>query len=164
MAHTTAQLSPFRLQLGRWYHMPERERHMDVLDDLLRSMTFEFFGSGKHKIEFEDLMAAEGAVLLDVRAVPEWESLQLKLEHHLQVLWIPTHEIPDRLDEIPHDRVVGVFCTNGPRSAMVYLYLRSQGYEHVRIAPSNYEAITSLLLPGKLLKHLKARGAGEQGG
>lgn len=114
------------------------------------------------QIEFEDLMAAEGAILLDVRAVPEWESLQLRLEHHLRVLWIPTHEVPDRLDEIPRDRVVGVFCTNGPRSAMVYLYLRSHGYEQVRIAPSNYEAITSLLLPGKLLKHLKTRDAAGQ--
>jgi len=141
-----------------------REERMTILDGLIRGMTFEFFGSGGHKIEFGDLVATEGAVLLDVRAGPEWESLELKLEHHLPVLWIPTHEIPDRLDEIPRDRMVGVFCTNGPRSAMVYLYLRSQGYEQVRIAPSNYEAITSLLLPGKLLKHLTTQRAAGQGG
>jgi rhodanese-related sulfurtransferase len=137
---------------------------MTVLDDLIRGMTFEFFGGGGYKIEFEDLVGTEGAVLLDVRTAPEWESLQLKLEHHLQVLWIPTHEIPDRLGEIPRDRLVGVFCTNGLRSAMVYLYLRSRGYEQVRIAPSNCDAISNLLLPGKLLKHLKTRGVGEQGG
>ena len=134
---------------------------MTTLDGLIKGLTFEFFGSGKHKIEMEELLATKDAILLDVRAVPEWESLQLKLEHHLPVLWIPTDEIPDRLDEIPRDKTVGVFCTNGPRSAMVYLYLRSQGYDHVRLAPSNYDAITSLLLPGKLLKFLKgSRTAG----
>jgi hypothetical protein len=45
---------------------------------------------------------------------------------------------------------------------VIYLYLRSKGYEHVRVAPSSYDAITNLLGPGKLFKFLKQRaGSGE---
>ena len=126
-------------------------------------MTFDFFGSGKHKIEMEALLSTKDAVFLDVRSAPEWESIQIRLEHHIEVLWIPFDEIPARVSEIPRDRTVGIFCSAGTRSTMAYLYLRCKGYDNVRIAPSNYEAITSLLLPGKLFQHLSetATAAGE---
>ena len=125
---------------------------MNSLDNLLQNMTFDFFGSGKHKIEMDSLLATKGAVFLDVRSRPEWESIQIKLEHHIRVLWIPIDEIPTRYNEIPRDTTVGVFCSAGTRSTIVYLYLRSLGYENVRVAPSSYDAITNMLLPGKLYK------------
>lgn len=130
---------------------------MNNLDSLLQSMTFDFFGSGKHKIEMEKLLETKDAIFLDVRSRQEWESLQIKLEHHIRVIWIPIDEIPDRYKEIPQDKTIGVFCSAGTRSTVVYLYLRSLGYENVRIAPSNYDAITNLLLPGKLHKAIAAR-------
>lgn len=133
---------------------------MNNLNKLLQSMTFDFFGSGKHKIEMEKLLETKDAVFLDVRSRSEWESLQIKLEHHIQVLWIPMDEIPERYNEIPRDRTVGVFCSAGTRSTIAYLYLRSLGYENVRIAPSSYDAITNLLLPGKLHKVISSRERG----
>ena len=132
---------------------------MNSLDELLRGMTFDFFGSGKHKIEMEALLATKDAIFLDVRSRQEWESLQIRLEHHIKVLWIPIDELPDRYAEIPRDKTVGVFCTAGTRSAIVYAFLRSLGYENVRIALGNYEALTSLLLPGKLRKAIAMREA-----
>ena len=134
---------------------------MNTLEDLLKSMTFAFFGSRKHKIEMEELLATKDAVFLDVRSRPEWESIQIKLEHHIAILWIPINEIPARYREIPRDQVVGVFCSAGTRSAIVYAFLRSMGYENVRIAPSSYEAITNLLLPGKLFKVIVERKTGK---
>ena len=125
---------------------------MNKLDELLRGMTFEFFGSGRHKIDMDALLAMKDAIFLDVRSRQEWESLQIRLEHHIRLLWIPIDEIPDRYAEIPRDKTVGVFCSAGTRSTIVYFYLRSLGYENVRIAPSNYDAITSQLMPGKLYK------------
>ncbi|MGB9588398.1 MAG: rhodanese-like domain-containing protein [Armatimonadota bacterium] len=127
---------------------------MDEVEKVMQSMSFEFFGSGKHKIEMEELLATKDAIFLDVRSAPEVESIQLRLEHHIRVLWIPMDEIPARLNEIPRDKTIGAFCSAGTRSTMAYMYLRSKGYDNVRIAPSNYDAITSLLLPGKLFKHL----------
>jgi rhodanese-related sulfurtransferase len=130
---------------------------MNKLDDILRSMPFEFFGRGQHKIEMETLLTTKDAIFLDVRYREEWESIQIKLAHHIKVLWIPINEIPDRYQEIPRDRPVGIFCTAGTRSTIVYLYLLSLGYENVLIAPHNYDALTSLLLPSKLYKAISSR-------
>ncbi len=135
----------------------QKEAQMNNLDELLRSMTFEFFGAGKHKIERDAFLATKVAFFLDVRSRQEWESLQIKLEHHINVLWIPIDEVPSRWKEIPRDPTVGVFCSAGTRSTIVYLYLRSKGYQNVRIAPSTYDAITNLLLPGKLFKVVRER-------
>lgn len=130
---------------------------MNTLDSILKGMTFEFFGGGNHKIEMETLLTTKGAVFLDVRSRPEAESIQLKLEHHLKTLWIPIDEIPERHQEIPHDVTVGVFCSAGTRSTLVYLYLRTLGYDNIRIAQGNYDAIISMMLPGKLLKFITVR-------
>lgn len=131
----------------------------NIFEKTMKDMTFDFFGGGQHKIEMETLLATRDAVFLDVRSREERESIDIKLQHHIRVLWIPIEEIPDRHDEIPRDVQVGVFCSAGTRSTIVYFYLRALGYENVRIAPSNYEALTSLLLPGKLHKVIAARKA-----
>jgi len=134
---------------------------MNDMDHVLRTMTFEFFGAGKHKIEMEKLIAMDDGVFLDVRSVPELESLQLKLEHHIEVLHIPIDEIPDRIGEIPRDRMIGIFCSAGTRSTIVYAYLCTKGYENVRVTLGGYEAVASLVLPGKLLKHIEMKRSGK---
>lgn len=136
---------------------------MNELDMLLQGMTFDFFGTGKHKIEMETLLSSQNALLLDVRSRQEWESVQIRLENHISVLWIPIEDIPARCGEIPRDATVGLFCPAGVRSAIAYLYLRALGYEHVRIAPSSYDALTNLLLPGKLMKAIRERAAKSAG-
>jgi len=133
---------------------------MNELDSVLRTMTFEFFGTGKHKIEVEELFKTDGAIILDVRALPEVESVQFRLEHHIKVLHIPTHEIPDRYNEIPQDKMVGIFCSHGTRAAIVYAYLQSRGYENVRIILGGYDTVTSQLVPGKLLKQIRSGQTG----
>ena len=125
------------------------------LDSVLRTMTLEFFGGGKHKISPEALFGTESAVFLDVRSSPEQQSLDLPLEHHVTVLRIPTNEIPDRVDEIPRDRLVGVFCSAGTRATLVYAYLRTRGYRDVRIVHGGYEAVVDAIKPGKLWQHLE---------
>ena len=127
------------------------------MDHVLQTMTFEFFGAGEHKIEMEKLLTMGEAIFLDVRGVPEVESVQLRLKHHIEVLQIPINEIPDRIGEIPRDRTVGIFCSASTRSAIVYAYLCSKGYENVHIALGGYDAVTNLLLPGKVLKHIETK-------
>ncbi len=127
---------------------------MNEMEHVLRSMSFEFFGAGRHKLEMGKLLTMENAILLDVRSYPEVESLQLRLEYHVEVLHIPIDEIPDRIGEIPRDRMVGIFCSAGTRSAIVYAFLRAKGYENVRVVLGGYEAVASFVLPGSLLKHI----------
>ena len=135
-----------------------------VFEGVMKEMTFDFFGGDRHKIEMETLLSTRDAVFLDVRAKEEQDSVHIKLQHHIQVMWIPIEEVPDRHDEIPRDVPVGVFCSSGTRSTIVYFYLRALGYENVRIAPSSYDALTKMLLPGKLHKAIAARKAQEAKG
>ena len=130
---------------------------MRELDSVLRTMTLDFFGGGKHKVSPEALFGTKDAVLLDVRSIPEQESLNMLLEHHVTVLRIPTDEIPDRVDEIPRDRLVGVFCLTGIRASIVYAYLRTRGYSDVRIVHGGYEAVVDTLKPEALWQHLEQR-------
>ena len=46
-------------------------------------------------------------------------------------LHIPMGEIPGRINEIPRDRDVIVFCHSGVRSVSVTHYLQGEGYTRV---------------------------------
>lgn len=123
-------------------------------EEMLKSMTFEFFGSGKHRISSTQFLTEKDWIFLDVRANEELQTVAFSLVHHATVLHIPINEIPERLVEIPKDKSVGVFCSSGVRSAMVYFYLRSLGFDKVKIIDGGYKELVEELKPGKLLKHL----------
>ncbi|MBN2158996.1 MAG: rhodanese-like domain-containing protein [Spirochaetes bacterium] len=132
---------------------------MDKLNDVIQSMTFDFFGSGKHKISPSMHLSENNSLFLDVRSKEELNTIAFSLVHHMPVLHIPIDEIPDRVNEIPQDKIIGIFCSSGVRSTMVYLYLRTLGFENVRIIEGGYAELSDEFKPGKLLKHLnKNRG------
>jgi len=126
-------------------------------DELLKEMTFDFFGSGEHKMTVEQLLSEPGAVLLDVRSNEEIGTLNLPFSHDVTTLRIPTTEIPDRLHEIPADRQVAVFCSAGTRSAIVYAYLRTMGLDRARVLVGGYGEIAEHAKPGKLWKRMNGR-------
>lgn len=43
--------------------------------------------------------------------------------------WIPMNSVPDRLDELPRDKTLIVYCAAGARSFGVTHWLREQGFE-----------------------------------
>jgi rhodanese-related sulfurtransferase len=65
-------------------------------------------------------------VLLDVREPYERRMASIEPSLH-----IPMNEVPQRLDEIPKDREVVVYCHSGSRSMMVAGFLSGQGYRSV---------------------------------
>ncbi len=130
---------------------------MQRIEEVLKSMTFEFFGSGKHKVSVKDHLAEENALLLDVRSKEEYETLAIKLGYHIPVLHIPTDEVVNRLAEIPKDKHIGIFCSSGVRATMIYLYLRANEYENVRILDGGYKSLVEELKPGKILKTIKQK-------
>jgi rhodanese-related sulfurtransferase len=127
---------------------------MNKIDNIMKSMTFDFFGSGKHKINPSKHLSSNNSVFLDVRSKEELETVEFSLVHHMPVLHIPIDEIPDRLSEIPRDKTVGIFCSSGVRSTMTYFYLRTLGFENVRIIEGGYAELVDDFKPGKLLKHI----------
>jgi len=133
----------------------KRNEIMEKLEEIMKSMTFEFFGSGAHKVKAGDHFSKENALFLDVRSIEEADSLSFKLIHHMPVLHIPIEEIPDRKGEIPENKHIGIFCSSGVRATIVYAYLRANGYGNVRILEGGYSGIMEEFKPGKLLKKMK---------
>jgi len=127
---------------------------MEPIDNVLKTMNFDFFGNGKHKISPGIHFLDKNSIFLDVRSDEELLTLSFSLVHHMPVLHIPVDDIPERINEIPHDKIVGVFCSSGVRSTMVYFYLRTLGFENVRIIEGGYAELVNEFKPGKLLKHI----------
>lgn len=126
---------------------------METFDELLRSFDLEYFGNGKHKVGFEKAYeeARNGNLtLLDVRTNEEVEQVRFGF-----ALNIPLNEVPDRMNEIPKDKPVAVYCVSGTRAAFASVYLQVNGYENVRIIPESHSDITNMFKPGSVLKNLK---------
>jgi len=124
------------------------------LEQALRNMTLEFFGSGKHKISPDNLLEKKNVLLLDVRTKEEHESISIKFGGYSNIICknIPLNELPDRIDEIPKESFIAIFCPANFRSSMTYLYLLSKGFTNIRILDGGYAALTDAILPGKLIK------------
>lgn len=127
----------------------------DTFSKWLSGLTFEYWSTGQHKIEpatfFEKWTKGE-AVLLDVRAEEEKQFASLPF-----ALAIPVNELPARLNEIPHDKLVVTFCSGGDRANVAFAYLRAQGFENVRIMPGGYATLIPEMMPGKVRKTLQTK-------
>lgn len=128
------------------------------MEQILKTLTLDFFGKGKHKISPEKLFDIENSFLLDVRSKEEAASISVKMEFHpnIESKNIPINEIPDRIDEIPKEKFIAVFCPANVRAAIVYAYLLSKGFTNVQILEGGYSALTEAIKPGKVLKLLKS--------
>ena len=76
----------------------------------------------------ERLASEEPPFLLDVRQPHEWDIVNLEPEG---AVMIPLAELPDRLDEIPADREIVVYCRTGARSASAAQMLVEEGFSNV---------------------------------
>ena len=85
------------------------------------------------RLEADDLNAVLDGdprpFLLDVREPMEWRAMNLA---HMGAVLVPMREVPGRMDEIPRDRTVVVYCQSGVRSLEVAKLLAAEGYPDVR--------------------------------
>ncbi len=65
--------------------------------------------------------------LLDVRQPSEWEIARLP-----GAVLIPLDALPDRLDDLPRDREICIYCLSGGRSARALRLLRDAGFHAAR--------------------------------
>jgi hydroxyacylglutathione hydrolase len=79
---------------------------------------------------FDDLDGTEAGerVVLDVRDGWEWDS-----GHHADAVHIPFHELPARLEELPSDRPIWIYCATGARAAIAASLLQAAGREPVLV-------------------------------
>ena len=128
------------------------------MEQVIRSLTLAFLGKGKHKITPDQFFETKNGFLLDVRSKEESGFISLKMEFHPNIGCknIPINDIPDRINEIPQDKSIGIFCPANVRSAIVYAYLLSKGLSDVRIIDGGYSALTDALRPGNVLKIIQS--------
>ncbi|MDD2323403.1 MAG: rhodanese-like domain-containing protein [Bacteroidales bacterium] len=127
---------------------------MTEFEKIISSMDFNFFATGKHKIDAATFLASQDAILLDVRANEETSTIKLSLKHHLPVIEIPFNELPLNIDQLPKDKFIGVFCSSGVRSAITFAYIKSKGFENVKMIEGGYPQLIEAIMPGKIYKHL----------
>lgn len=73
------------------------------------------------------------SMVIDTRQIKEWES------GHVQgAVFIPFYEIMDRLNDIPRDKNVYVYCGSGYRAAAVASMLANLGYDRVVHVDDNF--------------------------
>ncbi len=124
----------------------------DLFSRWIRTLDFVHWCDGKHLIDaasFLKMQARGEAILLDVR-----DTVEAQFAAFPKALHIPIETLPDRLDEIPADKVVATFCSGGDRAAVAYAYLQAKGFEKARILKGGYAALMPALMPGHL-KNLK---------
>jgi len=122
------------------------------MEKALKTMNLAFLGSGKHKISLEKFFETENVALLDVRDIKEIQTLNFDLKiFGIQTIRIPVNELPDRLNELPENKLIACFCSSGTRSAWAYIYLFSKGYNAKWLDASN-EDLAKMLKPGKIFK------------
>ena len=129
------------------------------MEQVLRKLTLEYFGKGKHKTLPDRFFEMGNGFLLDVRSREEAESISITLGVHpnIESKNIPVNEVPERIHEIPKEKPVGVFCPANVRSAITYAYLLSNGFSDVRIIEGGYYGLTEALKPGPVLKALQSK-------
>ncbi len=119
----------------------------------LAGLDLSFWGTAQHKVtaaQFFEKQASEDAVLLDLRSPEETTQIALPFALH-----IPVNELPNRLDEVPDDRLVATFCSSVTRAVVAWVYLQLHGFEQARILDARYGELTSELVPGKVYKRIK---------
>jgi rhodanese-related sulfurtransferase len=77
----------------------------------------------------------KGAVFIDVRTPAEWDQ-----GHIPGSTLIPLDVLPDRLNDVPHNRDVVVLCRTGHRSAEGAAILRQAGYSRITCLSGGLQA------------------------
>lgn len=78
------------------------------------------------KVKLADMlnMLEEGkAVLIDIRTKEEFEAWSMGFAKN-----IPLNELPNRLNELPKDKLIITACPHNDRSNMARMYLTMKGY------------------------------------
>jgi rhodanese-related sulfurtransferase len=118
---------------------------MKQLDDVYRSCTLDYFASGAYRIMMKDFLALKKenkAMMLDLRSKEEADLVSLSFAYN-----IPIAELPDRLAELPRDKVIVTFCASSIRAVMAFVYLQAAGFKDVKILTDKVQDLTANFMP-----------------
>ena len=114
------------------------------LDHWLSGVDMDFWASGQWRCtidEFIDRMSSGAPItLLDLREPQEIALVALPFALH-----IPLPQLPQRWQEVPRDQPVVTFCSGDLRATMAFTYLRTRGFDNVRILAGGYTGLVNSL-------------------
>lgn len=94
------------------------------LGEYLKKFDMKERSNMKAKVTDLLVMVEEGkAVLIDIRSREEFASWSMGFAKN-----IPLNELPNRLDELPKDKLIITACPHNDRSNLARIYLVSKGY------------------------------------
>ncbi len=118
--------------------------------EVLREMDIEFLVAGEYGITVDDaakLIGNSHFIFLDVRTKEEHNHLVFPFALH-----IPLNELPDRVDEVPVDKFVILFCVSGFRASMGYAFLRTQGFDEIKALMGRLDELAGALTPNRFYR------------
>jgi rhodanese-related sulfurtransferase len=96
-------------------------------DDYLKSFDYEARKEMKiGSVEMTAMIEEGEAVLIDIRFPEEFEAWHMGFAKN-----IPLNELPDRLNELPKDKLIITACPHNDRANMARMFLTLKGY-HAR--------------------------------
>ncbi|WP_456343105.1 rhodanese-like domain-containing protein [Thermovibrio sp.] len=124
-----------------------------ALREKIKEMNLEWLTQNNHKISLESFIEkwkAGEAVLLDVRTDEEAKFYSLEAFG----IRIPLNELPDRLNEVPKDKLVCTLCPGKIRATLAYAVLIDAGFDNVKVLASSPSELIDYLKPGAVKKLL----------
>lgn len=93
-------------------------------DEYLKSFDLKERSDMKMKsVDMLNMLEEGKAVLIDIRFREEFEAWNLPFSKN-----IPLNELPNRLNELPKDKLIITACPHNDRSNMARIYLTMKGY------------------------------------
>lgn len=126
------------------------EQETMTLAEVLREMDLAFIAAGDHSLtvaEAVKFIQHPHFIFLDVRTAVERDHLSIPFALH-----IPLNELPDRLGELPPDKFFITFCFNGARAVLAYAFLRTRGFDEVKVLEGRLPELAEVISPGRLNK------------
>ncbi len=93
-------------------------------DDYLRSFNYEARKDMKiSSVKMTEMIDKEEAILIDIRFPEEFEAWHMGFAKN-----IPLNELPDRLNELPKEKLIITACPHNDRANMARMFLTLEGY------------------------------------
>ena len=122
------------------------------------------FGSAKDPVNFAGMVAAD--ILRDDQPISHWSTakdgflldvrhpVELAVENVPEAVNIPVGELRSRLDELPRDKEINVFCRSGQRSYYATRILLQNGFKAKNVSGGMLSLAHNYLLERKAIVDL----------
>lgn len=118
------------------------------MDTILAEMDFVALASGEFTISPEgvgNVIGNENVLLLDVRSEEEAAYSNYPFAKH-----IPLTDLPDRISELPKDKIIITLAAASFQAAVGFSFLRQAGFETVKTMVGGTDQLATIVKPAPL--------------